>query len=228
MQHQYSIINISSIEWIRLQFWPTNPTSTRAMHYNDDKHKVLIGEGAATSTAVIDVPTIIEDSFYYGNVFVSYKDTVFQPSNANRRATAFFNAIQTHYISHIPPILCLYTDNGHTTFGCKSCRANHVKDDHDIDDFFKIILEIDKSLNAFETTAELLSRKKDLQITLLIMLIILFHQYLILIVIILKYLRNIVLMAVIEPPAILTNTKVRDIIQCFHVKNSDVFIVKKP
>uniref|UniRef100_U9SXS9 Uncharacterized protein n=1 Tax=Rhizophagus irregularis (strain DAOM 181602 / DAOM 197198 / MUCL 43194) TaxID=747089 RepID=U9SXS9_RHIID len=132
MQHQYSIINISSIEWIRLQFWPTNPTSTRAMHYNgqfnikyqiqarqlpDDKHKVLIGEGAATSTAVIDVPTIIEDSFYYGNVFVSYKDTVFQPSNANRRATAFFNAIQTHYISHIPPILCLYTDNGHTTFG---------------------------------------------------------------------------------------------------------------
>ncbi|EXX65881.1 hypothetical protein RirG_129110 [Rhizophagus irregularis DAOM 197198w] len=84
MQHQYSIINISSIEWIRLQFWPTNPTSTRAMHYNgqfnikyqiqarqlrkahycaclfpDDKHKVLIGEGAATSTAGVPPVYII-------------------------------------------------------------------------------------------------------------------------------------------------------------------------
>ena len=26
-------INIPSNEWIRLQFWPTNPTATRAMHY---------------------------------------------------------------------------------------------------------------------------------------------------------------------------------------------------
>ena len=26
-------ISIPSNEWIRLQFWPTNPTSTRAMHY---------------------------------------------------------------------------------------------------------------------------------------------------------------------------------------------------
>uniref|UniRef100_U9UFF9 Uncharacterized protein n=2 Tax=Rhizophagus irregularis TaxID=588596 RepID=U9UFF9_RHIID len=115
-------INIPSIEWIRLQFWPTNPTSTRAMHYNgqfnikyqiqarqlpDDMHKVPIREGVATSTGVrnkkslvstnttltasdydftklsltpsviffIDVPTTIEDSFYHGNVFVSYKDT---------------------------------------------------------------------------------------------------------------------------------------------------------
>ncbi|CAB4374149.1 unnamed protein product [Rhizophagus irregularis] len=157
MQHQYSIINISSIEWIRLQFWPTNPTSTRAMHYTDDKHKVLIGEGAATSTAGVPPVYIIR-----------------KVCNAIRRATAFFNAIQTHYISHIPPILCLYTDNGHTTFGRKSCRANHVRDDHDIDNFFKIILEIDKSLNAFETTAELLSKKKDFQITLLIMLIVMY------------------------------------------------------
>ncbi|RGB40613.1 hypothetical protein C1646_753194 [Rhizophagus diaphanus] len=35
--------------------------------------------------------------------------------------------------------------------------------DHDIDNFFKIILEIDKSLNVSETTAEILSKKKDLQ-----------------------------------------------------------------
>ncbi|CAB4374205.1 unnamed protein product [Rhizophagus irregularis] len=91
-------INNPSIEWIRLQFWPTNPASTRTMRYTSqfnikyqiqarklrkdhpdahyDKHKVPIGE-----------------------------DTVFQPSNAIRHAIEFFNAIQTHYISTMPPIL---------------------------------------------------------------------------------------------------------------------------
>jgi hypothetical protein len=117
----------------------------------DDKHKIQIGEGVATSTGVrnkkslvgvnstlvasdhdftklsltpsviffINVPTSIEDSFYHGNVYVSYKDTVFQPSNAIRHATEFFNAIQMHYTS-IPPIFCLYTDGGpdhRITFG---------------------------------------------------------------------------------------------------------------
>ncbi|PKY62399.1 hypothetical protein RhiirA4_488807, partial [Rhizophagus irregularis] len=219
----------------------------------------------------IDVPTTIEDSFYHGNVFVSYKDTVFQPSNAIRHATEFFNAIQLHY-TFIPPILCLYTDGGpdhRTTFGsvqisliCLFLRGdfdflialrtapyhswanpaerimsiinlglqgvaimrdsmnadleeifkkadtldeiraaanknidlknglhncilniqqmlhsrterlvlheNHFQhydpaNDQNIDDFFKIILEIDKSLNISETTAEILSKKKDLQ-----------------------------------------------------------------
>ncbi|CAB4445005.1 unnamed protein product [Rhizophagus irregularis] len=118
----------------------------------DDKYKVPIGEGVATSTGVrnkkslvntnstlvasdhdftklslissviflIDVPTTIEESFYHENVFVLYKDTIFQPSNAIRHATEFFNVIQMHYISTIPPILCLYTDGGpdhQTTFG---------------------------------------------------------------------------------------------------------------
>jgi hypothetical protein len=186
LEAKYSVplppnVNIPSNEWIRLQFWPTNPTSIRAMHYTgrfnikyqiqarqlrknhpdahycaclfhylrefaivyrdyvcfiaaDDKHKIQIGEGVATSTGVrnkkslvginstlvasdhdftklsftpsviffIDVPTTIEDSFYRGNVFVSYKDTVFQPSNAIRYATKFFNTIQLHY-TFIPP-----------------------------------------------------------------------------------------------------------------------------
>ncbi|PKY33751.1 hypothetical protein RhiirB3_395051, partial [Rhizophagus irregularis] len=335
---------------IRLQFWPTNLTAIRAMHYTgrfnikyqiqarqlrknypnahycaclfrylrefsilyrdyvcfiaaDDKHKIQIGEGVATSTGVrnkkslvgvnstlaasdhdftklsftplviffIDVLTTIEDSFYHGNVFVSYKDIVFQPSNAIRHSTEFFNTIQLHY-TFIPPILCLYTDSGpdhRTTFGsvqisliCLFLRGNfdllialrtalyhswanpaerimsiinlelqgvaimresmsvdlkgifkkadtldeiraaankntnlknrlydcilniqqmlhsrterlvlhenpfqHYEpaNDQDIDNFFKIILEIDKSLNISETTANILSKKKDLQ-----------------------------------------------------------------
>ena len=118
----------------------------------DDKHKVPIGEGVATSTGVrnkknivstnatlvasdydftklsltssviffINIPESIEHSFYNGKVFVSYKDTLFQPSNAIRHVTEFYNAIQSHYNLNIPPILCLYTDGGpdhRTTFG---------------------------------------------------------------------------------------------------------------
>ncbi|PKC10940.1 hypothetical protein RhiirA5_413709 [Rhizophagus irregularis] len=53
-------INIPSIEWICLQFWPTNPTSTRAMHYTaDDKHKVPIREGVATSTGVHNKKSLV-------------------------------------------------------------------------------------------------------------------------------------------------------------------------
>ncbi|EXX65811.1 hypothetical protein RirG_129730 [Rhizophagus irregularis DAOM 197198w] len=99
-------INIPSIEWIRFQFWPTNPTSTRAMHYTgqfnikyqiqarqlrknhpdahycaclfhylrefailyhnyicfiaaDDKHKVPIREGVATSTGVHNKKSLV-------------------------------------------------------------------------------------------------------------------------------------------------------------------------
>jgi len=58
----------------------------------------------------IDVLTTIEDSFYYENVFVSYKDTIFQSSNAIRHATEFFNTIQMHY-TFILPIFCLYTNS---------------------------------------------------------------------------------------------------------------------
>ena len=68
----------------------------------------------------IDIPESIEHSFYNGKVFVSYKDTLFQPSNAIRHSTEFYNAIQSHYTPNIPPILCLYTDGGpdhRTTFG---------------------------------------------------------------------------------------------------------------
>ncbi|GBB90534.1 hypothetical protein RclHR1_17510003 [Rhizophagus clarus] len=139
------------------------------MHYTDDKHKVPIGEGVATSTDMhnkkslvsansmlvasnhdftklsftpsviffIDVPKTIEESFYYGNIFVSYKDTTFQLSNAIRYATEFFNAIQMYYISIIPSVLCLYTDgepDHRTTFGSVqiSLICLFLRDDFDM------------------------------------------------------------------------------------------------
>ena len=154
-------IYIPSYEWIRLQFWPTNSTTAKAMQYTgryqvkfkvqgrllrkksvdahycaalfrylrefsiqyrqyvcfisaDDKHKVPIGEGVPVSTGVrnrqslaaqnstlgaadhdftklsltpsviffVSIPKDISDGFYKGEVFVSFKDTVFEPTEA--------------------------------------------------------------------------------------------------------------------------------------------------
>src|SRR5208282_3959652 len=69
----------------------------------------------------IDIPKDITDSFYSGNVTVSYKDTLFQPSKALRHSTEFLTAINHQYINKsLPPILCLFTDGGgdhRCTFG---------------------------------------------------------------------------------------------------------------
>ncbi|CAB4434035.1 unnamed protein product [Rhizophagus irregularis] len=50
-------VRIPSEEWIRLQFNPTNATTTRLMYrtsrFNDDKHKVSIGDDVAVSTGVM-------------------------------------------------------------------------------------------------------------------------------------------------------------------------------
>uniref|UniRef100_U9T4T2 Uncharacterized protein n=1 Tax=Rhizophagus irregularis (strain DAOM 181602 / DAOM 197198 / MUCL 43194) TaxID=747089 RepID=U9T4T2_RHIID len=67
-----------------------------------------------------NIPESIENSFYSGKVFVSFKDTVFQSSSAIRHTTEFYNAISTYHSGNIPPILCLYTDGGpdhRTIFG---------------------------------------------------------------------------------------------------------------
>ncbi|GBB89851.1 hypothetical protein RclHR1_01670002 [Rhizophagus clarus] len=187
-----SDIYIPSEEWIRLQFCPTNATTTRSIyntgrfnvkfkvqsqllrknsddaHYcaalfrylrefciqyhqwtclisADDKHKIPIGEDIAVSTGVrnrrsmvaqdsilaaadhdftklsltpsvtffISIPNDISGSFYDGQVFVSYKDTIFEPSSAIRHSAEFLNALNIQYEHQIfPPILCLYTDGG--------------------------------------------------------------------------------------------------------------------
>ncbi|PKB98665.1 hypothetical protein RhiirA5_403871 [Rhizophagus irregularis] len=98
----------------------------------DDKHKVPIGESVPVSTGVRNhrslstqnndlnasdhdftklslTPSVI----YNRQVFVSFKDTVFEPSSAIRHATEFQDAIHKMYTSQAsPPILCLYTDGG--------------------------------------------------------------------------------------------------------------------
>ncbi|RGB39303.1 hypothetical protein C1646_754740 [Rhizophagus diaphanus] len=163
-----SDIYIPSEEWIRLQFCPTNATTTRSIyntgrfnvkfkvqsrllqknsddaHYYD-KYKIPIGEDVAVSIGVrnrhsmvaqdsilaaadhnftklsltpsvtffISFPNDISGSFYDGQVFVSYKDTIFEPSSAIRHSAEFLNALNIQYEHQIfPPILCLYTDRG--------------------------------------------------------------------------------------------------------------------
>ena len=118
----------------------------------DDKHKVPIGEGIATSSGVrnkpslvpsnmelsssdhdftkisltpsviffCDIPTCISESFYSGQVYVSYKNTVFQPSSALHHSTEFYKTFLQQYNGNIPEILLLYTDGGpdhRNTFG---------------------------------------------------------------------------------------------------------------
>ena len=64
-------------------------------------------------TFFISIPNDISGSFYDGQVFVSYKDTVFEPSTAIRHSAEFLDALNIQYRHQImPPILCLYTDGG--------------------------------------------------------------------------------------------------------------------
>ncbi|RIB08543.1 hypothetical protein C2G38_2211423 [Gigaspora rosea] len=61
----------------------------------------------------ISIPDNISGSFYNGQVYVSYKDTIFEPSTAIRHSTEFLNALTIQYAyQEMPPILCLYTDGG--------------------------------------------------------------------------------------------------------------------
>ncbi|CAG8730868.1 31219_t:CDS:2 [Gigaspora margarita] len=93
-------ICIPSIEWIQLQFWPKTPQ--QIMQCN------------------IQVPDNISDSFYSSDVYVGYKNTIFESSNAIQHATEFFQTISLKFSNKIPPILCLYTDSGpdhRTNFG---------------------------------------------------------------------------------------------------------------
>lgn len=57
---------------------------------------------------VCDIPMSIEESFYCGRVFVSLKDSVFQPSSPFRHGAELYNLLQA--VSN--PILCLYSDGG--------------------------------------------------------------------------------------------------------------------
>jgi hypothetical protein len=64
-------------------------------------------------TFFISIPSDISGSFYNGQVFVSYKDAVFELSNAIRHSAEFLNVLNTQYMHQtMAPILCLYTDGG--------------------------------------------------------------------------------------------------------------------
>jgi hypothetical protein len=80
---------------------------TPLIAYDYDFTKLLL-----TSSVIFfcNIFQSIESLFYSEKVFVSFKDTVFQPSSVIRHTTEFYNAIFTHHLNNIPSILYLYTD----------------------------------------------------------------------------------------------------------------------
>ena len=59
---------------------------------------------------VNDIPEEISESWYRGQVFVSPKDTVFEPSSPLRHACELYNVLQSGSFSK--PVLFLYSDGG--------------------------------------------------------------------------------------------------------------------
>ncbi|CAJ0824720.1 14777_t:CDS:2 [Entrophospora sp. SA101] len=60
----------------------------------------------------VDIPNEITESFYKGQVYVAYKDTILQPSSALCHSTEFYNNYCAQFQNHLakPKILLLYTD----------------------------------------------------------------------------------------------------------------------
>jgi len=66
-----------------------------------------------------DIPKDITESFYQGQVYVAYKDSVFQPSSALRHSTEWLKCLHEKYVT-LPEMVVIYTDGGadhRTTFG---------------------------------------------------------------------------------------------------------------
>ncbi|PKB96003.1 hypothetical protein RhiirA5_435648 [Rhizophagus irregularis] len=66
-----------------------------------------------------EIPKDISGSFYQEQVFVSYKDSVFQPSSALRHSSKWLKCLHEKYVT-LPEMLIIYTDGGadhRTTFG---------------------------------------------------------------------------------------------------------------
>ncbi|PKK56469.1 hypothetical protein RhiirC2_796970, partial [Rhizophagus irregularis] len=56
-----------------------------------------------------EIPKDISESFYQGQVFVSYKDSVFQPSSAFRHSSEWLKCLHEKYVT-LPEMLIIYTD----------------------------------------------------------------------------------------------------------------------
>ncbi len=64
-------------------------------------------------TFFISIPNDISELFYSGQVFVSYKNTIFELSSTIWHSAEFLNAFNIQYKHQILlSILCLYTDGG--------------------------------------------------------------------------------------------------------------------
>lgn len=183
-------IPIPSVQWIRLQFWPKNPTHKSSMQFTsklpikfmvqarqlrcnhedlhyasalfryqkemaillrmnswlifmDDKHRCKVGEPGYPVAAVergrqvivsknkafkvadhdftkcgiipsvtmlCEIPATIEESFYRGQVYISLKDPIFQPSDSLRHMTELYKILNN--TNENKPYLLLYTDGG--------------------------------------------------------------------------------------------------------------------
>ncbi|CAG8805921.1 23986_t:CDS:2 [Gigaspora margarita] len=81
----------------------------------------------------ISIPNDISRLFYNKQVFVSYKDTILEPSTAIRYSTEFLNALRIQYVhQEMPPILCFYTDRGldhHCNYGLVQIALLTLKHD---------------------------------------------------------------------------------------------------
>ena len=60
-----------------------------------------------TVSLIVDIPTTIDGSRYDGQVLVSLKDAVFEPSSALRHATELNDILMTRLMNK--SLLCLYT-----------------------------------------------------------------------------------------------------------------------
>lgn len=65
---------------------------------------------------LVDIPEQVEDTFYRGQVFVTLKDSIFQPSSPWRHATEIMENLRKSSmdegISAVPPMLLIYSDGG--------------------------------------------------------------------------------------------------------------------
>ena len=57
------------------------------------------------------IPSSIDDTFFSGDVYVTTKDKVMQPSSPMRHATELHQVLNDK-LDEIPPILFLYSDGG--------------------------------------------------------------------------------------------------------------------
>ena len=71
------------------------------------------------SFIICNIPKNIGKSFYQGQVYVAYKDSIFQPSLALRHSIEWLKCLYEKYVI-LPEMLIIYTDGGadhQTTFG---------------------------------------------------------------------------------------------------------------